>query len=188
MELKKIIIAGLLLFCIFFQAGSTQAADGISGEFGISFNTYSLEKLNEFAQERGGSPVNGGIGFNLGLEKEVNDNVNAGVEGEYLPISYKDLSSDSEIKASSMGILLTASYGFLNNFKVSGAVGQYMARLNYFENTDTAFTPGMKFGLEGNFPISESLTLAGGGNYRAANAGDYEFSGLEFNISARMKF
>ena len=185
--MKKWYIITILLFCVFLNFYSVRAAE-INMRTGITYNTYQLNQLNEFAQERGGSPVNSGKGINFGVETEIYRNVYAGVTTEYMSVYYNDLETNEDIKASNLGLMLNGAYSLNDYLRFNAAVVQYIVNVNYFDNDDTAYSPGAKLGLEGNMDINNRIDIGLGSSYRFAEVGDYDFSGMEINLLVNIKF
>ncbi|MFW6256691.1 MAG: hypothetical protein ACOC2O_00970 [Bacillota bacterium] len=72
--MRKIIFVSSLLFLIFFNLSIVEANE-LNLRAGLNFNTYQLEELNDFVVKRNGEAINEGVGFNLGVRKEIYNNI-----------------------------------------------------------------------------------------------------------------
>ncbi len=199
--MKKVFL--LLLLILIFNFQYTMASNkNFSDIYGVHFNTYRLNNLNQFAMERGSQGRNSGFGFFIQAKERITDDIDFfnsyfswftknftyGLKVEHMKLHYDDFDGGSEIKISNTGILFTMTYYLFYNINFNAAFGQYFVSLSDYKHggitsSDFAYSPGAKIGLESHIPvIGDQLNINWRVNYRYAQAGDYDFSGLEFSI------
>jgi len=163
---------------------------------GISYNTYNLDKLNEYVEPYNVEEITSGVAFYLGArhwfaEDEFLEDAALGFEFERMSISYDDI----DISASNMGFLLTGAYrppelteNMPLDVRIVGGGGFYRGSLSEFIVDDDSFWgPGFKVGLEADYSVTDDIKLGGRAGYRYSNPhseGDLDFSGFELAVQA----
>ncbi|MFW6229383.1 MAG: hypothetical protein ACOC4L_00170 [Halanaerobium sp.] len=206
-----VFIVGILVFS--FQpvrADFSEVYDITELEFtgGFSYNFYNMKEFSEWVDEDyyTDEKIDGGIGIHLGVERELefldNDllkNVRAGLEVEWLPVSY----SEFDVSLSQTGFLFNTGYELEEVHRavpegvyINTGLGlsRYRVRdheVDYGSIDEVYYGTVAKTGIEAKYSLMENANIGGYLNYRYSRSFTEKyinFSGAEIGFKAGYSF
>lgn len=183
---KSMLFIFIVIISLFIITSISSAADMDTweGYGGFGYNTYNLEEVNNFT----GDEVESGVSFLAGFRGWVRPNIAIGVEIESMEVQW----GNHSFEAGTTGYLGTINYEFIPGISIYGAGGLYFVELEGLAIEERDSSVGFKLGVEGNYNISDSLTLQARVVYRNNNVDtgflDLDFSGFGVNTALVYKF